>query len=109
MLTLIALEECYVQDKIAALPLYLRLLDRLAINGSALDDEKCLGDSLQLLQAYGTFMKEAKAQFLNILASPEILPSELTAKRAFTFDVEPDTLASYIKSGASSFLTAPMS
>ena len=71
MLTLIALEECYVQDKVAALPLFLRLFDGQVegafASGSnassfvagARKSSCSLGDSLELLGAYGTFMRNA--------------------------------------------------
>jgi len=51
MLTLIALEECYIQDKVTALPLFLRLFDEAIKPISTI-----VNDSHELLPAYGAFM-----------------------------------------------------
>ena len=65
MLTLVALEECYVQDKVAALPLFLRLFDS-HINPQV----SSAGDSIELLPAYGAFIRNASSQYEFINSSP---------------------------------------
>ena len=66
LMTLVALEECYVHDKVAALPLLLSLFDACAQNDSA------------KIEAYTDFIEKAAAQFSFMGASAPIVPREIT-------------------------------
>lgn len=65
LMTLIALEECYVQDKVTNLPLFLRLFDQ-----TERIENLSASNNLELLSAYKAFMAKAETQFAFIKQSP---------------------------------------
>jgi len=101
-MTLIALEECYVQDKVTNLPLFLRLFDQTEARSTL-----SASNNLELLSAYKAFMANAETQFAFIKQSPQILPKEMAPINSAEIIVDASflqTLSDYVKSNATSFL-----
>lgn len=100
-MTLIALEECYVQDKVTALPLYLQIFDTDNLNQSSMGVH-------ELIPAYKIFMERAVTQFAFIKQSPQILPDKMHHSSRNKVEVDEsflNTLKEYVRSNATIFLT----
>lgn len=101
LVMLVALEECYMQDKVAALPLIFNLVESRA---SATRGP----DSQGLFDAYSAFMDATESKFSFMANSPSILPRRATglaADLALLGEPAPRAvLAEYVKSNSTSFL-----
>ena len=110
LITLIVLEECYMQDKVTALPLLLSIFE------DANDNVKKGGSTFELVPAYIAFMIAAQEKYSFTTISPSILPNEITCLFTSSMDsllaedqAAHTTLADYVKSnGTMFFLSSPV-
>lgn len=115
LLTLIVLEECYVQDKVNALPLTLKLVDSIIDQSRFAKNLTPEGESYlpcELLDGYFTFMRNTDQSYGFFQKSPSILPTEfhdlLTpdfAEQSLQFSaIQKQLLMNYIRSEGKSYL-----
>ena len=111
---MIVLEECYVQDKVNALPLTLKLVDSILEKSQVTNHFRPHGESYlpyELLDGYFTFMKNTDQSYGFFQKSPSILPSELhllvTPDHDSTMQfaaIQKQLLMNYIRSEGKSYL-----